>query len=118
MNPADFVPVYDETVREIKGNQEWPIQGYPYCLQLPSAIVLATFFDPAPSIVMMPPLSQAAGSPYGFNHLVPWFKFPDGTLRNAARLAFYWGMPGVPPAQALDLAKNDLKVTVEGVTGL
>ena len=137
MNAADYRPVYDDSVYEYLPNWQdasgtsltdsagnptsgvpaarvqWPINKQ-YCLTNPSAILLASLFDPKPAVVLLPPISQAGGSPFGFNHNVPWLKFADGTLRNAGVLASYWGMPGVPYASALDYAKLDVATPVEG----
>ena len=92
---------------------QWPINKQ-YCLTKPSALVLASLFDSKPAVIDLPPIAQAPASPFSFNHNVPWLKFPDGTLRNAGVLASYWGMPGVPYAQALDYAKLDVSTPVEG----
>jgi hypothetical protein len=100
MNPADYAPEFDDSVREfLKAKPElglWPISDK-YCLQPASARILASLFpDPKPEILQLPPIPQAAGSPFTFSHFVPWLRFADGTLRNAGQLAIYWGMPGVP----------------------
>jgi hypothetical protein len=137
MNAADYRPIYDDSVYEFlpgwtdatgniltdsTGNPtagvaaarvQWAINKQ-YCLMPASAVSLASLFDPKPAIVNLPPIGQATGSPFAFNHNVPWLKFADGTLRNAAVLASYWGMPGVPYAKALDYAKLDVATPVEG----
>lgn len=114
MNPADFVPIYDETVLESLGDNAWPIQGKGYCLTMASSLVLASFWDPAPKVVMKPPIQQAPASPFQFNHYVPWLQFSETTIRNAGALATYWGMPGVPLDKALDYAKIDVATEVQG----
>jgi hypothetical protein len=114
MPPSEFVPQYDESVLESLGEQVYPIRGYGSCLTLGSAMILASFFEPKPSIVMMPPIQQGSGSPFKFNHFVPWLKFSNGILRNAGALATYWGMPGVPRGKELDYAKWDVETPVEG----
>lgn len=115
MDPSAFVPVYDDTVFEsLPGHPElgtWNISKY-YCLMPSSADTLASFFDPPPTVVMLPPIPQAPASPFDFNHAVPWLKFADGTTRNAGQLAIYWGMPGVP--DPLAQAKIDIATPVEG----
>jgi hypothetical protein len=118
MNPQDYRPSYDT------GVYEWlpadpmgrdPVNINPaYCLMGSSALVLASFFVPVPKIVLLPPTTQAAGSPFAFNRNVPWFDFGNGVLRNAGVLAGYWGMPGVPFDQALYYAKLDVATVVEG----
>lgn len=117
MKPSDYIPQYDESVKESLALADgttsvWAIRGQGYCLSVPSARILASFFSPAPSLVMLPPITQAPGSPFRFNHDVPWLKFADGTLRNAGELATYWGMPGVPADQALSFAQLDISTPV------
>jgi hypothetical protein len=118
MNPQDFRPVYDDTVREMysgdtDGSTLVSISPQ-YCLSLPSAIVLASFFNPVPKITLAPPIVQATGSPFVFSHNVPWLDFGNGITRNAGLLAGYWGMAGVPYSQALSYAQLDVSTTVEG----
>lgn len=127
MNAADFRPVYDDSVREsLKADpQKRPPQAINrlYCLMPSSALILRSLFSPQPAMFMAPPIAQALGSPFEFNHWVPWFLFPGpggGIRRNAGVLAQYWGagegygMPGVPWDKALDYAKLDVATPVEG----
>jgi hypothetical protein len=115
MDPSTFVPVYDDGVTEsLPGHPElgtWNISKY-YCLSPESADTLASFFDPAPEVVQLPPIPQHPGSPFAFNHDVPWLNFADGTQRNAGQLAIYWGMPGV--SDPLAEAKIDIATPVQG----
>lgn len=114
MEASEYRPQYDNSVQEFLGSMgPWPINER-YCLLPTSAKVLATLFTPAPEVFEAPPIIQASGSPFFFNHNVPWLRFADGTERNAAVLAGYWGMPGVPYSQALDYAKKDITDVVEG----
>ena len=86
MNAADYRPVYDDSVYEYLPNWQdasgtsltdsagnptagtpaarvqWPINKQ-YCLTNPSAILLASLFDPKPAIVSLPPIAQAGGFP-------------------------------------------------------
>lgn len=110
----EFVPQYDDSVREYftgRPQDTYPINPL-YCLMPSSARVMATLWDPAPTIFLNTPQDMANGSPFGFNHLVPWFLFPDGTRRNAGQLATYWGMPGVPLSGALAEANIDIATPV------
>lgn len=126
MPPEDYRPVYDDTVREYLENDltraPQPINKL-YCLTYASARLLAGLFSPIPVIYMAPPTAQDLGSPFKFNHNVPWFLWPGpggGVRRNAGVLAQYWGagegygMPGVPFDKALDYAKLDVATPVEG----
>jgi hypothetical protein len=122
INPADYVPTYDEGVQEwLPYHLDlgiWPINKQ-YCLMPSSAVVLAALFDPSPAIVMSPPITQAPASPFAFSHNVPWFQFKTGQLRNAGLLASYWGMPGVPGPRggALEYAKWDVSTWIPGDPG-
>ena len=117
MNPPDYTPVFDDTVREFFPNYPglgmWTINKM-YCLTPASAVILASLFNPKPQIIMSTPFATAGGSPFGFSHLVPWFKFANGTLRNAAVLASYWTMPGFPIDRALEFAILDVQTWVPG----
>ena len=116
MNVTDYTPEYDPSVYEYHKNSPdtfWQINPR-YCLTGPSAVVLASLFSAKPTIFLAPPVSQAAGSPFGFNKWVPWFKFANGVVRNAAVLSQYWGMPGVPAAQVMDFVETDIATPVEG----
>ena len=115
INPSDYVPVYDDTVVEYHPlrSDSWAINPR-YCLDPLSAKVLASFWSPAPKIYDDFPIHQAHGSPFLFNHAVPWFDFGNGVTRNAALLASYWGMPGVPKGQEFNFAQWDVSVPVEG----
>jgi hypothetical protein len=116
MNAADYRPAYDDSVIEWLQNDP---RGRPpvsfnqfYCLMPTSARLLASLFSPVPEIFMAAPTPQAGGSPFAFNHLVPWFRFGT-TERNAALLAQWWGygngpMPGVPYDQAMGYAEKDI----------
>jgi hypothetical protein len=105
MTPAEYIPDFNPAVTgwlpedSTKPPRLWSYSQY-YCLMPPSARMLAKLFSPQPSIVMLPPITVASGSPFAFSDLVPWFSFTmaDNTvqLRNAGQLAIYWGMPGVP----------------------
>lgn len=124
MQAEDYRPIYDNTVEEFlsKDPQNRPPVHINklYCLMMTSARLLAGLFDPIPTIFMAAPIKQAGGSPFEFNHLVPWFRFADGTERNAGVLAQYWGagegfgMPGVPFSRALACAYLDINTPVEG----
>lgn len=128
MKSEDYVPQYDDSVFEfLPAHPEkgvWQINEN-YCLQLGSARVLASLFSPVPEIFAAAPTPQAPGSPFEFNHFVPWFTFTgvvvpgaEGTVtaeRNAGQLAIYWGMPGVPLSEALNMAKLDIATPVEGL---
>jgi len=116
INPTDYVPSYDDTVIEyhpLVPDGGWSINPR-YCLEQSSAKVLASFWTPVPRVYQAPPIQQAKGSPFGFNHDVPWFDFGSGVVRNAALLASYWGMPGVPKGQEFNFAQWDVSVPVEG----
>jgi len=116
MTALDYTPEYDNSVFEYHKNTPSvivPINAR-YCLTETSAKLLATLFHPAPTIYSAPPIHQANGSPFAFNRTVPWFRFTDGTERNAAVLANYWGMPGVDPVHVLDYVKADIETPVEG----
>jgi hypothetical protein len=123
MLSADYRPVYDDSVTEYlkedplaRGSQ--PINQQ-YCLMPSSAVILASLFSPPPKVFLAPPITQAPGSPFAFNHLVPWLRFESGgdgspTLRNAGLLASYWGMAGVPYEDAMKYALLDVGTLVEG----
>lgn len=129
MLAKDYRPVYDSSVYEYEldaNGASVPGAYYPinqaYCLMLPSALMLATLFAATtvgqPAVALKPPIAQAPGSPYTFNHLVPWFQFTVGgqtIWRNAAVLASYWGMAGVNYADALNYAVLDVQTPVEGL---
>ncbi len=115
MNPEDYRPQYDDSVVEFLDNDSRIVNiNKAYCLMPTSALVLGSLFSPVPKMFMAPPISQAMGSPFKFNHWVPWLDFGQGITRNAAVLAGYWGMPGVPYNKALDYAKLDVATLVEG----
>jgi hypothetical protein len=123
MNAADYRPAYDDTVREFLPNdpqgRDSVTVARPYCLTLPSALILASLFTPAPKVVLAPPIIQAIGSPYGFSKNVPWLRFETGgdgspTFRNAGVIASYWGMAGVPYQDAMKWALIDVATPVEG----
>ncbi len=128
MNPKDYRPSYDSGCYEylVDGDGQ-PIEtsivniNERYCLLFPSGMLLKTLFSGTavgvPAMFLAPPISQAAGSPFHFNHDVPWFKFTvngQPALRNAGQIATYWGMPGVPYDQALNYAVIDVQTEVEG----
>jgi hypothetical protein len=120
MNPADYVPAYDDSVKEFYLDRPdlgiWIIKPM-YCLMPPSAWLLASLFDPSPTVVMLDP--WVTGGFFRYNHPVPWLKFPDGKLRNAALLASYWGMAGVPGPRGgpLEYAKWDVATWIPGDPG-
>ena|ERR1700693_1901735 len=118
MKAEDYRPQYDDSVVEwLAGDflNRPPVNiNKAYCLIPSSAMLLASLFASSPKVVMLPPTPQASGSPFVFNHWVPWFEWPNGARRNAALLAGYWGMPGVLYSQALEMAQRDIDTTVEG----
>lgn len=118
MEASEYRPVYDEDVKEYLAEDPLARPAVPinphYCLTMTSAVILLSLFHSAPTIFLAPPIKQAPGSPFGFTKLVPWFRFADGTERNAAVLASYWGMPGVPYSEALHYAQIDIDTPVEG----
>jgi hypothetical protein len=120
MNPADYRPVYDSGVVEYGPNPNFPVtQINPaYCLMAASAVVLADLFTATevgkPKIYTAAPVGQAPGSPFSFNHLVPWFEFKNGARLNAGQLATCWGLPGLPYASALGYAVSYVNSPVEG----
>ena len=114
MKPVEYVPVFDSSVLEYwSGNPEqtWPINEQ-YCLMQSSAVILASFWTPTPKIYTNPPIPQATGSPYRFNHDVPWLEFANGEKRNAAQLAVYWVWFANDPIQAWYWANVDIKTPV------
>jgi len=114
MTPAEFKPVFDDTVTETApppSNETVAIEMH-YCLSQGSAEELASLFTPPPAIFLAPPIRQGFGSPFTFNKEVPWLRFSNGAERNAGQLAIYWGMPGVPDPLAECLV--DINTPVEG----
>lgn len=128
---ADFVPMFDAGVIEWlpAAPEKSPVLINPtYCLMVSSANVLRTLLNengvPVVGMLMRPPIEQGGGSPFQFNHGVPWFAFskPEGSAenpgqeiiwRNAGILASYWNMPGVNgPAAILEAVKQDVMMPV------
>jgi hypothetical protein len=95
---TDFIPVYDDSVREYYVEQpQVPVVSINpnYCLTSASACVLAKILaDLKPKIYLDTPWPTYG--PWAFNHKVPFITFTlaDGTVvsRNAALLASYWTM--------------------------
>lgn len=108
------------------------------CLTPKSAAELAeVLVGLRPELFYAPPIKQAPASPFRFKGghdgfgAVPWFRFPklsgmtskgapvswpDGTERDAAVLADYFGMPGLVgnPTAILDEILLDIGTVVEG----
>ena len=115
MTPSQYVPEFDDTVREqLLGRNDSVAINPRCCLTVTSAKLMASLFAPKPDIFIAPPIQQAPGSHFAqaFNHGVPWFRFADGTERNAADLAQYWGMPGVPLSQVMVFVQIDIATPV------
>ncbi len=114
MNPKDYTPVFDDTLREfIHGMEDKTTVSInpDYALQPSSAKVLATLFTEfKPEIYFDNPWPTWRWS---YNHQVPWFRFTlaDGTtvVRNSALLAVYWKWWSSNPQFAFDFSVRDIK---------
>jgi hypothetical protein len=114
MNPVEYQPVYDTTVKEYPTDNpgNWDNVQRDYCLMPNNARMLASLFPEKPVVIMGPPWPQAPGSPFAFNHPVPLLKFPDGTIRNAGLLGSYRNMPGLTAATWFAEAELDVNTPV------
>jgi hypothetical protein len=113
---SDFVPVYDDSVREYYVNEpQVPVVAInpDYCLSPASAQILASILhDLSPKIELRDP--WPTGGPWAYTHRVPFLVFPDGTSRNAALLASYWTMAqngNFPISQAETYCRGDIAGT-------
>jgi len=128
-----FVPVYDTTLIEYStmNGAQYPINSA-YGLMPTSAKALAALFVDGATVnmpdgvysVSLPSQSEdtpwSMFGPFGFNHPVPFLSFivtnPKHvqlvSKRNAALLASYWGMPGVPVGQEMYYALRDIATPI------
>ncbi len=103
-----FTPRFNDFVQGIAPNGVTFQIRPEYCLNLASAIELKGILaDLQPMIVMGSPEPNAHGD---FTYLtkVPFFRFPDGKVRNAAILADYWTFGGISAENALKYCLADI----------
>jgi len=128
-----FVPVYDTTLVEYStmNGAQYPINSA-YALMPGSARALAALFSTDTTVTLLdgmysvsPPVYSEdtpwrTFGPFGFNHAVPFLTFVVTTpkhdqviaKRNAAWLASYWGMPGVPAGREMYYMIRDIATPI------
>jgi hypothetical protein len=104
----NYTPKFNDFVTGIASNGVTFHIREQYCLNRVSAVELQTILkDLSPVIVYGTPVPNF-GNRYVYSEQVPFFKFPDGKVRNAGVLANYWSWGGSKAEQycRIDIAED------------